>query len=183
MHKFIFKYFSKKSLQFIKKSVILFPLQKQQCVGGGRILNKPNMILVDESVLPEVFLRVLKVKQMILSGEEKSVVVACSKIGISRSAYYKYKDHIFTYDENSDKIITILAVLADKAGILSNFMTQLYHSGANILTVNQDIPISGKATLSVSLRIGHLKISVNELIASLKSIDGVKSINRILGDY
>lgn len=139
-------------------------------------------LLVDSSVLPDVFIKVLKVKQRLLDGEEESASVACRKAGISRSAYYKYKDHIFTYEDTGGKVVTIHAVLTDKRGILSMFMSVLYESGANILTVNQNIPSGRRAPVSVSFRVNSSDFSVAELINQLKEIDGVKSVHQILDE-
>lgn len=139
-------------------------------------------LLVDSSVLPDVFIKVLKVKQSLLEGEEESASVACKKAGISRSAYYKYKDHVFTYEDTSGKTVTLHAVLTDKRGILSMFMSVLYESGANILTVNQNIPSGRRAPVSVSFRVTNTDFSVSDLINQLKQIEGVKSVHQILGE-
>lgn len=146
------------------------------------ILSDNTKLLVDSSVLPDVFIKVLKVKQRLLDGEEESASVACRKAGISRSAYYKYKDHIFTYEDTGGKVVTIHAVLTDKRGILSMFMSVLYESGANILTVNQNIPSGRRAPVSVSFRVNSSDFSVAELINQLKEIDGVKSVHQILDE-
>lgn len=145
-------------------------------------MNQSDMVLVDSTVLPEAFSKVLMVKHILQSGEETSVSLVCAKVGISRSAFYKYKDHIFDYNDSSGRIVTISALLADKAGILSGVMSVLHESGANILTVNQNIPSGGRAAVSVSFRTGQLKISVSELIGQLRLLDGVKSIEQISGE-
>lgn len=145
-------------------------------------LSDNQKLIVDSSVLPDVFIKTLKVKQKLLDGEEESASVACKKAGISRSAYYKYKDHIFTYEDTGGKIVTVHAVLTDKAGILSMFMSVLYESGANILTVNQNIPSGRRAPVSVSFRVTNPDLSVSDLINQLKQIEGVKSVHQILGE-
>lgn len=164
------------------KSVIVFLLQKHSAQGVDS-LSENQKLLVDSSVLPDVFLKVLKVKQWLSDGEEESASVACKKAGISRSAYYKYKDHIFRFDEESaGRIVTLHAVLTDRAGILSMFMSVLYESGANILTVNQNIPSGRRAPVSVSFKVTNPDFSVSELIAELKKLDGVKSVHQIFGE-
>ena len=135
-------------------------------------MSENQKLLIDSSVLPDVFIKTLKVKQWLLDGEEESASVACKKAGISRSAYYKYKDHV----------VTLHAVLTDKAGILSMFMSALYESGANILTVNQNIPSGRRAPVSVSFRATNPCFSVSELISELKQIEGVKSVHQVLGE-
>ncbi len=143
--------------------------------------NEKNMILVDSKVLPETYIKVLEAKRLIESGEMRSASEACSAVGISRSAFYKYKDHIYDYNDSSGRIVTVYAVLLDRAGILSKLMSVLYESGANIMTVNQNIPSGGRAAVSVSFRTGQLKMSVGELLIKLKELDGVRNIQQVSG--
>lgn len=145
-------------------------------------MSENQKLLVDSKVLPDVFKKVLKVKQSLSDGDETSASIACKKIGISRSAYYKYKDHIFTYDDTSGKVFTLHAVLIDKAGILSAFMSVLYESGANILTVNQNIPSGKRAPVSVSFKVSNSDFSVSKLINQLSNINGVKSVHQVFGE-
>ena len=101
-----------------------------------------RLIVVDASVLPDVISKVLKVKELIANREEKSSASACKRVGISRSAYYKYKDCVFSYEDKlTQRIMNLHAVLQDKAGVLSNVLSALYDLDANILTVNQNIPV------------------------------------------
>ncbi len=145
-------------------------------------MSNNSKLIVDTKVLPEIFLKVKQIKDRLGSGRETSTSEACKKAGVSRSAYYKYKDHIFDFDETAGNIVTLHAVLSDRAGILSMFMSVLYESGANILTVNQNIPTGARAPVSVSFRMKECEFSVNDLIDKLKQIDGVKSVHRVLGE-
>ena len=145
-------------------------------------MSENQKLLVDSKVLPDVFLKVLKVKTSLLDGEETSTSVACKKFGVSRSAYYKYKDHVSLYEDTSGNVVTLHAVLTDKAGVLSMFMSVLYESGANILTVNQNIPSGKRAPVSVSFKVTNSDFSVANIIDQLKQIDGVKSVHQVLGE-
>lgn len=145
-------------------------------------MNGDKKFIVDSSVLPEVFLKVMQVKAWLRDGKENSTSEACKKIDLSRSSYYKYKDHIFAYEDTGGRIITLHSVLSDKAGVLSAFMSVLYESGANILTVNQNIPSERRAPVSVSFRVKSEDFSVSDLIEKLKLINGVKSVHRVFGD-
>ena len=141
-------------------------------------MSENQKLLVDSKVLPDVFLKVLKVKTSLLDGEETSTSVACKKFGISRSAFYKYKDHVSLYEDTSGKVVTLHAVLTDKAGVLSMFMSVLYESGANILTVNQNIPSGKRAPVSVSFKVKNPDFELSGLINKLNEIDGVKSVHQ-----
>ena len=108
---------------------------------------------------------------------EKSFASACKRIGISRSAYYKYKDSVFSYEELFNrKIVNIYLLLSDSPGILSSALVFLHNLNANILTVNQSIPVDGAAAVNISLR---LTGEYDEELAALNSItelDGVLEV-------
>ena len=100
-------------------------------------MGKVNYLLLDMSVLPEVYVKVIEAKGYLQSGEAANASQAVKMAGISCSAYYKYKDKIFEYSEQGDDTTTINAKLQDNAGVLSSVMNELYLAGANILAVNQ----------------------------------------------
>ncbi len=64
--------------------------------------------LVDAQVLPEVFLKVVRAKELLASGEARSISAATRSVDLSRSAFYKYKDCIFD-SENGREVITVMA--------------------------------------------------------------------------
>ena len=79
-------------------------------------------LLVEQSILPEVYTKVLAAKSLLASGEAASASAAAKMAGISRSAYYKYKDKIFEYSGDNEDTATINAKLTDNAGLLSSVM-------------------------------------------------------------
>lgn len=130
--------------------------------------------IIDGSALPEVFLKVLDVNEHLKSGKSKSISEATEKSGISRSAYYKYKDKIRPFNQFAiDSIITFDCVLTDKSGILSNILSVFAKCGANILTINQNIPSDGQAVVIISARTENMKTSIEALIKRAIDIDGV----------
>ena len=48
--------------------------------------------IVAASALPEIFVKVAEAKRMMQTGEADTVGEAARLVGISRSAFYKYKD-------------------------------------------------------------------------------------------
>ena len=141
-----------------------------------------GMLLVSTEVLPEVYLKVIEAKRLLASGEVKTASEALKMCGISRSAYYKYKDSVFEYTHPLGKIVSLQATLRDRAGVLSSFLQTLYGVGGNILTVNQGLPVSGTASVSVSLRMPEDDYDISELLNSLNELDGVVSVKRTLGE-
>jgi len=131
------------------------------------------MFLVSAEVLPRVFGRVVEAKHLLAMGKVKNLSEAAKTTGISRSALYKYKDHVFTYHENIDQsVITINVYLEDRPGVLSALINHFSREGANILTVNQNIPADGVAPVSVSARLGAGS-QVDGLLDQIRALDGV----------
>lgn len=138
-------------------------------------MGKVKYLLVDMSILPEIYAKVVEANGYLQSGEATSASQAAKMAGISRSAYYKYKDKIFEYNEQGDEVTAINAKLIDNAGVLSSVMNELYLAGANILAVNQSIPVNNIADVSITVRLSQTDVSTEDLISKIKNIGGVKS--------
>ena len=142
-----------------------------------------RMLLVDEQVLPEVFRRVLQAKQLLDTGQVKSATGAATAVGISRSVFYKYKDAVFSYHSDTGaRIVTLSVVLHDHAGVLAGFIGELTAAGANILTINQSIPVGHIAAVNVSLRTEGLTLPLEDLIIRLRDTPGLVSIEQVSGE-
>ena len=122
-------------------------------------MEKINFYLINASIVPDIYKKVIKAKSLFASGEAKSASQAAKMADISRSAYYKYN-----------------AKLMDNAGVLSSLMAELYKAGANVLSVNQSVPIHSVADVSVTVRIAEMAITKKELLNSIEKIDGVNSV-------
>ena len=142
-----------------------------------------QLIVVSTNVLPEIFPKVLEVKRLLARGEEKSSASACKAVGISRSAFYKYKDCVYSYEEKlTQKIISLYAVLKDEPGVLSSVLATLHTLNANILTVNQNIPIDSVAAVTISLRLNGNADETYLLKSILSELYGVVDIKIISGE-
>ena len=141
--------------------------------------NQNKFLLVDLSVLPEVFARVVEAKRLMAQGKAKSYSDAAKMAGISRSAFYKHKDRVFPY-ESSDltRMLTLNITLVDEPGILSALIAGLYQAGGNIVTINQNIPADGVAPVSVTIRIDRDR-SDEEIVARLAQISGVVTVRTV----
>ena len=93
-------------------------------------MENTSFLLIDESVLPEVYQKVIRV---------------------------------------------------NKPGVLVNLLTVFYKANANILTINQNIPVKGKAFVSVSARSENMSIEIDELLKRLFEVQGVIKIDSIVG--
>ena len=136
--------------------------------------------IIRADALPAVFVKVAEAKRLLSTGAVHSASEAARRVGISRSAYYKYKDMIMPYEDvGESRVLTIQSVLEDKPGVLSSLLGVFFDAGANILTVNQNIPANGAAYVSVSARTDKMDISTAELLERLKHLDGVVSVSAI----
>lgn len=133
---------------------------------------------MNADILPQVYSKVLAAKEFLASGDASSATEAARMAGISRSAYYKYKDSVFEYNpENSEEMETLLFTLLDTKGVLSAVTNELFLVGANVLSINQEVPQNGVANVSLTMRIAEMTVTVDELIEKLKAVNGVKSVN------
>jgi chorismate mutase len=137
-------------------------------------MDRIKYFLVSADALPEVFSKVVEAKGYIASGEASSALQAAKMAGISRSAYYKYKDAVFEYGDSS-QTVTVNAKLKDNAGVLSAFMNELYKAGANVLSINQSLPVNTVADVSVTFRSEDMICGLDELMDNIKEINGVNS--------
>ena len=138
---------------------------------------KPQYLVVKADVLPDVFTKVIEAKQLLSKAQAKNSSDACRIVGISRSAYYKYKDSVQLYEEkDGGQLGTLYFKLSDEPGVLSRVLQKL---GANILTVNQNIPVDAVAVVTISVRIDRDKVDPDEVIKNLLAIYGVVSVKRI----
>ena len=140
-----------------------------------------NVYLVREEILPDAIKKTILVKEILKRGELKTVNEAVDKIGLSRSAYYKYKDYIFPfYEASKEKIITLSLLLEHKPGVLSRVLNTVAGDSGSIMTINQGIPLQGVANTSISIETKSLTIDLEALLDKLRLIDGVKRLE-VLG--
>ena len=70
-------------------------------------MGERRFLLVDSSALPDVFLKVLQAKELLASGSVSNISTAARQAGISRSAFYKYKDYVFDAETGREAITVI----------------------------------------------------------------------------
>ena len=141
-----------------------------------------KFFLVEADMLPEIFIKVAKAKELLETGEALTVAEAASVVGISRSAFYKYKDSITPFqDLKRGRIITFHITLRDKMGVLSSVLAVFANTGAKILTINQSIPINGTALVTISAETTGMHISSEELLNNIHDTGGVKKVEVIAG--
>lgn len=136
---------------------------------------KERYYLVREDILPEAVIKTLQVKELLAAGDIKTVHEAVSQVGLSRSAYYKYKDGIHLLNQmERESIVTISFDLEHRSGILSKVLALIAGAGGNVLTINQSIPLQGRANVVISVETTRLTEELDGMMEMLHGIPGVR---------
>lgn len=136
--------------------------------------------VVREKAVPEVLLKVVEAKRLLDSEKAQTIQEAVDAVGISRSSFYKYKDDIFQFHDNSQgTTITLTLQMEDEPGLLSDVLKVIAEYQANILTIHQSIPINGIASLSISIQILQMTGNISSMLEDLEQQKGVHHVKMI----
>ena len=136
--------------------------------------NGPKYYIVEASALPEIFLKVAEAKRLLATGEAATVNEATKLTGISRSAFYKYRDAVQPFQRaHVSRVITFQFLLHDEPGVLSAILAAYAKEKANILTINSITPSNGCALVTISAETTDMLVSLEELLHSLAEMNGV----------
>ncbi len=139
-----------------------------------------DYLIIHKKVLPDYFIKVIEVNQMIKEKKYPNISEAVKAVGISRSTYYKYKDYVFLPEESEITRKAILSVdLIHRSGSLSSVLNVLKNNKISILTISQSLPINELANVIMSIDIADINISMSELIEELKVLKQVKDAKLI----
>ena len=142
---------------------------------------KSRYYVLREKAVPVVLLKVVEAKRLLESEKAPSIQEAVDQVGISRSSYYKYQNDIFPFhDETRGKTVTFVLQMEDEPGLLSVVLNIVAEFGANILTIHQSIPISGVASLTLSIEVLPTTGDVSAMIGRIEEQKGVHYL-KILG--
>ena len=135
---------------------------------------KSNYFVLRAKAVPEVLLKVVEAKRLLDSGKLESVQEATDAVGISRSSFYKYKDAVRPFNDMlHGRIVTFQILLKDEPGVLSSVLNIFAQQGGNILTINQGIPVSGCAAVTIGAETSGLTVSMEELLQLALQVEGV----------
>ena len=144
--------------------------------------NSPKYYIVDASALPEVVLKVAEAKRLLSTGEATTVNEATRLTGISRSAFYKYRDTVLPFQNMmTGRIITYQLMLYDEPGVLSAILAAFAQCGTNILTINQTIPTNGCALVTVTAETIQMSQPLENLLYRLRNTTGVVKAEILAG--
>ena len=139
-----------------------------------------NYLIVHKSILPDYYETVLAVRRALESGQARDVSQACREAGLSRSTYYKYKDYIFEPSDMEGSRRAVLSMLLDhEPGVLSALLQCVSAAGASVLTIDQSLPIQGKASVTLALELGEMRIPFQTLREQIGAVPGLENLRLI----
>ena len=141
---------------------------------------KTKYYVIKEKAVPEVLLKVIEAKRL-MDMQELTVQQATEKAGISRSSFYKYKDDILPFSDNTrGKTVTLVTQMIDEPGLLSDLLHIVADYRANILTIHQTIPVNGNATVTLSVEVLSDTGNMAGMVEEIEHLKGVQNV-KILG--
>ena len=145
-------------------------------------MNKRKYYIVSADALPEIFIKVAEAKRMLQVGEAATVGEAARLTGISRSAFYKYRDAVLPFQNMmAGRIVTFQFRIYDEPGVLSTILQEFAKHEVNILTINSMIPANGCAVVTVSAETSGINISLEDLLYLLERTSGVVKAEVLAG--
>ncbi len=136
-----------------------------------------QFLLVDARALPSVYKQVLKAKELLACGQVGSISAAAKAVGISRSAFYKYRNVVFDAQSGRDTV-TVIATLLDHTGALQSLLSGISAAGASVVTITQFQPKNGTAQVELTMRTGTMQFTVDELLYRLACEPDVVEVRR-----
>lgn len=138
--------------------------------------------LVDFSILPEAIKKTIRVKEMLKSGSSGTINEAVHKVNMSRSAYYKYKDHVaFADDDKEDRVVVLFIIMQDDMVVFGRILRRIAKEKQEVLSVNRT-KISEKLYSSViTLKTKESAEDMESLYEALKETKGIQSLTMKIG--
>lgn len=132
---------------------------------------KDEYFVINRKVLPDYFEKVIEIKDLISRGE--NISLACKKVGLSRSTFYKYKDYVNHPTLEIGKRIILSLKVKDEMGVLSNILNQIANAKANVLTIHQEMPVHNIAYITMTIALRNVDIPIQKLVIDIKSLSNV----------
>ena len=139
--------------------------------------NRNEFYIVAADVLPEALKKTAQIKALLSQNSNLTINEAADKVGLSRSAFYKYRESIFSYNKmNKERIVTLIVTAADEISVLAECLQIITEMDGQILTVNRGLPIqdTSKATLVIDTK--NMKQEIETLVEKLYEIAQAREI-------
>lgn len=139
-----------------------------------------NFLIINKKILPDIFEKVVEAKELLKRGKVESITEAVKEAGISRSAFYKYRDYVHPLmNEQIGRRVTLSFLLSHTTGVLSDVLQVISHNNCNILTINQEPPVNDVANVNMVFDITHINKKIEDIICEIEIVEGVKKLELI----
>ena len=130
-----------------------------------------DYFVIHRKVWPDYFEKVIQIKEIINKGV--NISDACKQVGLSRSTFYKYKDYVNRPSMKVGKHIILSLNLVYEPGALSTILNEVASKNANILAINQEVPIHNIAFVTLTIALSDMDISIQNFIGELRELNNV----------
>ena len=139
-----------------------------------------KFFVVSSDILPEVLEKVIEARNLLQSGKVKRISEAVKLVGISRGTYYKYKDAVYSINQEQTRRKAVLTmIISSEKGSLSKVLNLISVKGANVLAINQTIPVNGVHTLLLTLDIHDIEVSIDTLVSLLDHLSVIDKVDLV----
>lgn len=136
--------------------------------------------LVDLKILPEAIKKTIRVKEMLQDGTCGSINEAVKKVDISRSAYYKYKDHVDhvapAFETEKDKIVVLFLVMSDDFAVFNRVLRRIVKDRNEIISLNRGIPAEKLVAVTITIKTEESLSYLQYLQETIKEMKGIQSL-------
>lgn len=144
---------------------------------------KSRYFVIKQKAVSDVLLKVVEAKRLLESERAMTIQEAVDQVGISRSSFYKYKDDIFPfYDNTRGKTITLVVQMDDVQGSLAGILNRVASYKANVLTIHQSIPVNGVATVTMSVEVGFQTGDISGMVDEIQDMEHVHYVKILSGE-
>lgn len=139
--------------------------------------NEKQFYLVDFQILPEAIKKTIRVKEMLKTDTSVTINHAIQTMGISRSAYYKYKNHVETsFDKPKEEAVVFFILMNKDFSLFGRVLRRITKESDEILTINRGLAFEKTVPVTIAFKTKKLPDEIEKLSYSIKKIKGVKEI-------
>lgn len=132
--------------------------------------NEKQFYLVDFQVLPEAIKKTIRIKESLKNGRVKTL----SAMNISRSAYYKYKDHVEPVTGAvKERSITYFIMMQNDFSLLNKIMRKIKKENNDVLSINSGVAFGENVPTIISFKTKMTLADINLLAESIRRIKGI----------
>lgn len=140
--------------------------------------NEKQFYLVDFQVLPEAIKKTIRIKESLKNGRVKTINEALSAMNISRSAYYKYKDHVEPVTGAvKERSITYFIMMQNDFSLLNKIMRKIKKENKkennDVLSINSGVAFGENVPTIISFKTKMTLADINLLAESIRRIKGI----------